>query len=111
MAVSIRANDLVPVLGNVNVVLIRLSFEEHSFCASLPAVFGNIYYIYDFFAQCNFYCKSFPFSFLFFDGTMLFFEEMKDTFTAKESERCYTCRRVFGCVCVCVSVSCGDCLD
>lgn len=34
-----------------------------------------------------FYCKSFPFYFffLFFDGTMLFFEEMKDKFTKQRS--------------------------
>lgn len=58
-----------------------------------------------------FYCKSFPFSFFFsfFDGTMLFFEEMKDKFRKQRSLSAVT--RVVVCLDACVSVSCGDCLD
>lgn len=108
VAFSIRANDLVPVLGNGNVVLIRLSFEEHGCWASLHAVFLEIYIIYIIFCAVYFYCKSFPFSFffLFFDGTMLFFEEMKDKFTKQRSLSAVT--PVVVCLDACVSVSCLD---
>lgn len=54
-------------LGNGNAVLIRLSFEEHGCWASLHAVFGNIYYMYNFFAWCtsivNLYRSPFSFRF------------------------------------------------
>ncbi len=99
------------VLGNVNVSWSASVSKEHGLCASLPAVFGNIYYIYDFFAQCTSIVNLSRSRFCFSTVHAVFWRNEGHIYKQR-SLSAVTPAVVCWMRVVCgVSVSCCDCLD